>query len=158
MKKCAFIAVLLGLFLNFNIWASMITFYIIETGLPESSNINQYSSDWEDAFLDVFFDAGYIVSNAPIFRMSTIPAGNILQSVDINVAEARNWGIDYIFITFLDYSSGMYYPEEIKFYIYNSATNENILERQIQGRVTGTARDESGNIRAFIRGLIPYIR
>jgi len=158
MKKGLLIAVILGFFLNTNVWASMVLFYIVETGLPENGQISQQSVAWENAFMDVFFDAGYIVSNYPILRMETKPSADILQYISINFSEARNMGINFLIITQLDYNAGSQYPAEITFSIYKTATNEKILERQLQGRTYRTTREEFDDIRSIIRNLTPYIR
>ena len=108
--------------------------------------------------MDVFFDAGHIVSNAPLMRFETKPQSDILQFAGISVIEARNWGIDYILIAQLDYSDVAQPPANITFYIYRVSANEKILERQITGKSYRSAREEYDDIRVIIRSLVQYIR
>ena len=146
-----------GFFLVTSGSASMVSFFILESGLPENAAVNQHSQQWENALMDVFFDAGYIVSNAPISRIESKPAGDILSAA-CDLEDARNWGIDFILITLLDYNNELFIPDEISFLIFKVTTNERVFERQIKGRAYRSVREEHDDIRAIIRGLVPYIK
>ena len=146
--------VLLGLFINFTVEASMVSFYIVETGLQDNGRENQYSVLWENAFLDVFFDAGFIVSNAPILRLESKPENNILRH--INMAEVRNAGIDYVLIAQLDFDENPA-PSEIFFYIYKVNPRELVVERQINAKQHRASREEFEYLKSIARGLITYI-
>jgi len=146
-----------GLFLNINAAASMVSFYVIETGLPENRLNNEHSIQWENAFMDVFFDAGHIVSNSPIIRFEEKPQGDIFHSADISIMEARNWGIDYIIVAQLDYTSVLHSPEFITIFIYKVNTNEKVFEGQMDGRTYRSTREEYDGIRNIIRSLTRYI-
>ena len=141
-------------FLNFNIAASMVTFYVIETGLPENARPIHRSSSWEDAFLEVFFDGGFIVSNAPILRLDEKPDGDILDFVNMN--DAKSAGIDFIVIARLDYNTELI-PTEILFFIYKVTSNEKLMESQIQLKPLKTAKEEYEYMKTVARGLIGYI-
>jgi hypothetical protein len=145
------------LFLNIEGNASMVSFFLIETGLPENASVNQHSVQWENAFMDVFFDAGYIVSNAPISRAETKPIGDLLASA-CDLDEAKKWGIDYLFIAHLDYNEELRIPEGISFLIYKVSSNERLFENQIAGKSYRSTREEYDDIKSIIRGLVPHIR
>jgi len=148
------LAVILGVFAFYSAQASVVSFFIIETGLPGNGSDHQHSVFWENAFLDVFFEAGYIVCNSPILRMETKPSGDILRQVDMQ--EARNSGIDFLLIAQLDFTTNIS-PAEISFFIYKVNTREKIVERVIQGRGTRSAMDEYEYMKTVARGLITYI-
>jgi len=152
MKK-VFI-VLFGLFLTLKAEGSMVSFYLIETGLSESVNDNQFAVQWENAFMDVFFDGGLIVSNAPVLRLANKPSGDILRYVNMN--DARNAGIDFVIIGQLDFTHNGA-PSDITFFIYQVTPGEKILERHIPGRTTRSAREEYEYMKAIARGFITYI-
>ncbi len=114
MLKRIFIAVNIGISLTFSVSAAMVSFYVIEAGINEEAD-SRYSQLWENAFMDVFFDAGYIISNAPVLRLEKSPS-NILQVVDIK--EAGVGGIDYMLIVLLEYKIDAPSPEEVSFFIY----------------------------------------
>jgi hypothetical protein len=157
MKKHLLFVICLALFLNFSLGA-MVTFYVIETGLPENGALNRYSELWENAFMDVFFDAGYIVSNAPILRLHSKPSGDILQAVAGNMSDIALFGIDYVLIAVIDFNSESQAPGEITLLIYKVSPKEKILERQINGRANRSSRDEFDDIKSIVRGLVSYIR
>ncbi|MCL2175850.1 MAG: hypothetical protein FWB73_07380 [Treponema sp.] len=141
-------------FLNFNIAASMVTFYVIETGLSENARPIHRSSSWEDAFLEVFFDGGFIVSNAPILRLDEKPDGDILDYV--NIHEAERAGIDFIIIAQLDYNIDLI-PSEISFFIYKVTPNKKLMENKIQIKPSKTSREEYEYMKTIARGLVGYI-
>ena len=155
MKRRIAIALILGLFIGFNAWAGMVSFYVIETGLSENEEKKQHSELWENALLDIFFDAGHIVTNGLILRLEKKPSGDILEFVDMQ--EARDFGIEFVLIAQLDYVSDSRSPGEISFFIYNTGSREKIMERKITPRSIRTARDEYDDIKSFVRGLVPYL-
>jgi len=156
MKKVRIIFILL-VFLAFNANASMISFYVIETGLSENAVRQQHSILWENAFMDVFFDAGFIVSNAPILRMEKKPAGDILASAAISLNDMRELGIDFIMITQLDYISDSQAPVDISFYIYMITPEEKLLlEKQIKRNSNKVVREEFNELKTIARGFIPF--
>jgi len=154
IKRLAMI--ILGFFAAFTVEASMISFFVIETGLPQEGERNQHSVRWENALLDVFFDAGHIVSNAPMLRLETKPAGDIFQSPEFNIEEeAMNGGMDYIVLAQLDYS-GAQTPGEISFFIYRIRGRVKILERRVTGKIYRTAADEIDDLKIIVGELVPY--
>jgi len=153
MLKRIAIAVIIGISVNLSVNATMVSFYVIETGLNDESDVRQ-SELWETAFMDVFFDAGYIVSNAPILRLEKKPS-DILQIVDIK--EARISGIDYMLIVLLEYNMDMLVADEISFYVYKVVKQEKIIERKILPKKSRLARDEYDNMKSIARGFVPYI-
>ena len=158
MIKRITIALFIGFFLSLNTLTAMVSFFVVETGLPESREETSQALLWENAFLDVFFEAGFIVSNAPVARLHTIPQNNLLEAVALDFTDARSMGIDYILIAILDFDFDLQSPSEISFYIYNVSQEEKILERQIPGRTYGSEREEFDDLKAIARGLVPIIR
>jgi len=157
MKKAGIFLVLF-VFLVISANANLVSFFIIETGLPENGIEHRHSILWESAFMDVFFDAGFIVGNAPILRLANKPADDILRSASISITDARDWGIDYILIAQLDYTDERYIPVDISFYIYTVSPAEKIMEKQIKRNSNRPALDEYNEIKTIIRGLVPYFR
>jgi len=154
-KRIAF--VFFAFFLVFGVEASMISFIVIETGLPQEAERNHHSVNMENALLDVFFDAGHIVSNAPILRFETKPSGDILQLSAFAMEEdALNAGVDYIVLAQLDYT-GAQSPGEISFLVYRIRGRVKVLERQISGKTYRTARDEIDDLKIIARELVPYL-
>jgi len=158
VRKCLFFAVIFSVFGSLNASASLVAFHIVETGIPENRQPYQYTGIWEDAFMNVFFDAGYIVSNAPVLRLETKPSDDILNYVLNGNSEIRNFGIDYLLIAQLDYNGDTRQPAEINLVIFRVITNEKIYERKIEGKTYRSTREGQADIETIIRGLVSYIR
>jgi len=154
MAKRIVIAAVICAFLCVNAGAHMVSFFIIETGVPEDARENQHSVFWENAFLDVFFDAGHIVSNAPILRLEDRPSGDILQEIDMQ--EVRRAGIDYLIIAQLDYNAALA-PSDMFFYVFKINPKNKIFESKIEGRSERSAREEYEYMKSIARGLIAYV-
>jgi hypothetical protein len=155
LKRFAF--VFFTFFLVFGVEASMISFIVIETGLPQEAERNQHSLNMENALLDVFFDRGHIVCNFPILRFETRPSGNFLQSCAYDMEEeALNAGVDYIVLAQLDYSNSTT-PGEISFFVYRIRGRVNVLERQLRGKTYRSAKDEIDDLKIIVGELVPYL-
>ncbi|MDR1838341.1 MAG: hypothetical protein LBQ93_01985 [Treponema sp.] len=158
MKK-GVLAAFLGVFLAFSTEASMISFCVIETGLSQESGRNRHSLLWENALMDVFFDAGYIVSNYPMMRLNTKPADSksTIKSFGFDVDEAVDAGIDYILIARLDYDTALQPPCEISFFLFKVTQHEIVYEKRIAGKTYKYDREVSDDLRTIIRELLPFI-
>ncbi len=155
MFKRAVIAIIIGFLLDFSIGAATVSFYVIEAGVNEDLDVKQPQSvEWENAFMEVFFDAGYIISNAPIMRFEKKPS-DILKVVDID--EAVACGIDYMLIVLPEYKKDMKEPIEVSFYIYRVAMQEKVIEKKITIKRVST-QDDYNNMKSIAKGFIPYIR
>jgi len=159
MKK-GVIAAFLGVFLAFSIEASMISFCVIETGLSPESERNRHSMLWENAFMDVFFDAGYIVSNYPMMRLDSKPVDSksTIRASGFDVDEAIEVGVDYILIARLDYDTALQPPGEISFFLFKVTQHEIVYEKRIAGRSYKSNREVSDDIKTIIRELLPFIK
>jgi hypothetical protein len=156
MKKII-LALLCCFFLNFNAWASMVSIYVVETGLPFERAETRHPSLWENAFMDVFFDAGYIVSNAPVYRLEERPRGDILEEVEFDLSIAHMAGIDFLIVAQLNFTENIQTPDDILFHVYRVSPREKIAERRFPGRTYRSEREEFDAFKVIARGLIPYI-
>jgi hypothetical protein len=155
MLKRIVIAVIIGISLIFSIGAATVSFYVIETGINEDFDEKQSQSiEWENAFMDVFFDAGFIISNAPILRLEKRPS-DILQVIDIE--EASSYGVDYMLIVLLDCRKEMQNPNEVSFYIYRVTRKEKVLEKKVLIKKV-SSKDDFNNMKSIAKGFVPYIR
>jgi len=156
MKRISFL-LLLGVFSISGIFASMVSFLVIETGLPESAGKNQYSERWESSLMDVFFESGHIVSNAPILRLDSKSSAGIEEIAERDIEEAAEGGSDYFIIAQLDFNSSSQAPSLVSLLLFRITPYAKLFERQIQVRTYSSAREESENLRNIIMGLIPHI-
>jgi hypothetical protein len=157
MKKNLAAVILFGILLTFKAEASLISFYVVETGLPENAGVNKHSLLWENTFMDVFFDSGYIVTNYPMMRFATAQEGNIQEIAGFDPFEAIDAGVDYILIAKLDYPSAIHPPEIISFYLFTVKQHEIIYEKQISGRRYGSDKDAIADMKKIIRELVQFV-
>jgi hypothetical protein len=156
MKK-GVAAAFFGIFLAFSAEASMISFCVIETGLPPDGERNRHSVLWENALMDVFFDAGYIVSNYPMLRLESKPEDSIIEACGFDVDEAREAGIDYVLIALLDYDTALQPPGEISFFLFKVVQHEIIYEKRVPGKSYRSDRETTADLKTIIRELLPFI-
>ncbi len=151
-------ALFFGLFLAIGAGASTVSFIVIETGLPQGEK-NRNSLRWENNLMDVFFDSGFIVSNAPILRFETKPARDRMQDfIMADLDEAREGGADYFVAAQLDYTADFARPQEVTFIMYRISPASKIHESRIAWKDYKSETDESDDLKKIIRGLIHYLR
>jgi len=158
MKK-GITALIIGFLLSFNAFnaeASMVSFFVIETGLPMEGATNQHSQRWESAFMDVFFDEGHIVSNSPIQRLFSKSSDDILREISLLIEEAKDGGVDYVLVTQLDFNADAV-PCGISFFIYRVTSQEKVFERRFTGKSYRSSRDEVDDLKTIARELVPYM-
>jgi hypothetical protein len=128
--------------------SATLNFLVVETGslgesspgesavgegpLPVSSAPFESSALWETCLLDVFFEAGHVVSNSPILRLSGIgaadfpgkdnPGGEFPREVRPELEDAILGGADYLVLVLLSYPPGSdprAKPEAVNLRIYS---------------------------------------
>jgi hypothetical protein len=85
--------------------AATISFMVIETGVREEIPTVDSSRLWEYALLDVFFDTGHIVSNAPILRVPEKPEKSLPDEAKAPLNEALEGGAEFFVVAVLDYQN-----------------------------------------------------
>jgi hypothetical protein len=78
---------------------------VIETGIREEIPTADSSRLWEYALLDVFFDTGHIVSNAPILRLAERPEKNLPDEAKEPLDQALEGGAEFFVVAVLDYQN-----------------------------------------------------
>jgi hypothetical protein len=124
--------------------AATVNFLVVETGSPRPDSPGEgalpfeSSALWEACLLDVFFEAGHIVSNSPILRLAGLraadfpgknsPGGEFPREVRPELEEAALGGADYLVLVFLSYPPGAgdtkKRPEEVDMKIYSLKPGE----------------------------------
>jgi len=155
-KKTAFL-LCLGVFFVFNASAYMISFFIIETGLPMEGAKNQYSKLWENTFFDVFFDAGYIVCNSPMTRIESKPKMTLEKFVKNEADEARDGGADYFLVAQLDFSGGSAAPREVSLVLFTVTPFRLIKEQKVVQRNYKSEKEELDDLKSIVKGIVPKI-
>jgi hypothetical protein len=110
MKNRRFLAIL---FLSsaLAVQAATVAVQVVESGPSLESGFLESSSAWEYGLMDALFNAGHIVSNAPIARLDagldagTRTAADFMADTMQGVVEAKNGGADMLILAFLEYKS-----------------------------------------------------
>jgi hypothetical protein len=120
---------------------------------------NRHSTLWENAFLDVFFESGFIVSNFPMLRLVSKPETSIIEACGFCVEEALDAGVNYILIAQLNYNNNVSRgPEDISLYVFKVIEHEIVYERHIAGRNYGSDRDATDDMKKTIGSLVQFVR
>jgi hypothetical protein len=140
--------------------AATVSFLVMETGPEETAGVREFSSLWENGLMDVFFDAGHIVSNAPVMWLPGKPdkdfSGEALSYLD----QAEAGGADYFILVLVDYGKagkGQRKPDAISLRLYKVRPYKLLFEQPyIQGEVL-SMKDEFTKVKDTARKLIPHL-
>jgi hypothetical protein len=157
MKKSLAALVLLGVLITYRTEAAAVTLLVIETGLTQEQGSVQQSLVWEDALMDVLFDAGHIVTNTPMMRFQDKTNGEFPEEAESELDEAREWGADFFIIAILNYEGGAQAPREITLRLFRISPYQRIYEQHLTGRNYRTQKEESDSIKAIARGVVPHL-
>ncbi|MDR1319013.1 MAG: hypothetical protein LBJ90_05260 [Treponema sp.] len=160
-KKSFLPGLLLGILSIFPLEAATVSFLVIEAGGSEEAGPNQYSGLWESGLLDVFFEAGHIVSNAPILRLEKMPRELLPGEALEDLHEAVEGGMDFFVIALLDYTSLsdplIRRPEKISLRLFNAASQKLIYEQQYADKTSKTPGEEFSSLKQAVKGLVPHL-
>jgi hypothetical protein len=158
LKKRFFLALFQGFICACGLQAATVSFLVVETGLPVESQAQQYSGLWESGLLDVFFESGHIVSNAPVLRLSEKVSGDFPDAVKNDFNEAVEGGAEYFIIAFLDYDvSENPKPQNVLLRIFRINPFKKIYEQQYTDKTSRNIADAFENLKKFIRGVVPHL-
>ncbi|MDR0450016.1 MAG: hypothetical protein LBH26_01975 [Treponema sp.] len=160
--KRLWFALPLWIFLSLPLSAATVSFLVIETGIREEQGGAGYSALWENSLLDVFFEAGHIVSNAPIMRLNRLPGEDFPQEAMADFSEAAEGGAEFFILAQLDYRAslpgGEAAPWNIALRVYRIKPYGLVYEERLEGLEASAARDETARANQTVRRLIPYIK
>jgi len=126
--------------------AASVSFLVIETGIPADIPAPQYSILWENCLLDVFYESGHIVSNAPMLRLAVIPADGFPDEAESNIREAINGGMEYFFIAIVKFPGN-----SVSMRLFKARSRTMIDEQSYTGKLPINMREERESIRNAIR-------
>ena len=154
-----------GLFLfmaaGFPLSAATVSFLVIESGLPEEGGSSSWSILWENGLLDVFFEEGHIVSNAPIKRLELKPRQEFPDEAVEDLSEAAAGGCEYFILALLDYppaaGTEIPRPRNIVLRVFKAGSRQLLYEQPYDAARFLNRDDEFSRIKQSIRGLIPHL-
>ena len=140
--------------------AATVSFLVIETGVSEEKPAYQYSGLWESGLMDVFFEAGHIVSNASMMRLEYRPDAGFPVEAQKDMEDALEGGVDFFIIALLDYNNpeaSALRAQNISLRIFKTNPLLLIYEGQYSDTRSKTTQEEYDSLRQAVRGIVPRI-
>jgi hypothetical protein len=159
----------LCLFAAVRLDAAMVSVLVIETGLPVERGTDRHSGLWESGLLDVFFEAGHIVSNAPVLRLPQKPDAEFPDEAGADFAEALEGGAEFFILALLEYDapeSGnaggsepppLDKPRNISLRVFKAQPRTLLYEQRYADSSSMNLKDEYDSVKKAVRTLIPHI-
>jgi hypothetical protein len=146
LKKSFLYGLFLYIFAISPLHAAMVSFLVIETGLPEGSPISQYTTLWENSLLEVFFESGHIVTNSPILRLAEKPSEDLPYEAERDLDNAKDGGMHFFLLAIVDHNSS----NNVSLRLFKTSNHE-LLQRQ-EHSYTGSKsrREEQDSIKKTI--------
>jgi hypothetical protein len=141
--------------------AATVSFLVIETGLGEGFPVVESSNVWESGLMDVFFDAGHIVSNIPLMRLEGRPEQALPDEVRNEFEEAAAGGAEYFMLALLDFgggSGGVPKPRNISLRLFRIHPYQLIVEQRWAGKASAPLSEEFSAAKEAARKIIPHLR
>ena len=160
VKRCFLL--LLAISTALPLSAATVSFLVIESGLDMEASVNRYSGLWESSLLDVFFESGHIVSNAPILRLDYLPAEAFPIEARNDLDNALQGGVEYFIVALLEYQKQgedpALGPRHITLRLFKTRPFELVYEQKYNGSNPRSIGEEYDNLRKAVRVLIPQVK
>ena len=153
-KKILLSQLLLCLFAVVRLEAANVSILVIETGLPKENPAQNYSLMWENGLMDVLFEAGHIVSNAPILRLSGKVQNGFPDEAERDMGEARENGMRYFLVAVVNYPL----PYNVSLRLFSTSSPEMLYEVKYTYKAPKSEKEEYDNIKKAIREMTTRIR
>ncbi|MDR2607304.1 MAG: hypothetical protein LBC57_02840 [Treponema sp.] len=162
-RKLAVVIFILGVFLALPLPASTVSVLVIETGRNGDNPVKEYSTLWEYGILDVFFEAGHIVSNAPIIQTRRKTAKELPDEARPDMEDAKEGGADFFVLALLDYESpdrggAAGKPDAVSLRLFKISGNKAIYQENVSPGTYPSRDEEVQGIKRIARKLVPLVR
>ena len=134
--------------------AANVSFLVIEAGLPNGQAASNQSNLWEEGLLDVFFESGHIVSNAPVLSIPHKPDAGFPGEADKDFADAINGGMEYFVIAIISHPA----PHNVSLRLFRTSSQDMLFEQTYSDSRHVSARDEHSAIMNSIRDFATQVR
>jgi hypothetical protein len=158
------IGALLAMALGVCAHGATVSFMVIETGIREEIPTVDSSRLWEYALLDVFFDTGHIVSNAPILRIAEKPEKGLPDEARTSLNDALEGGAEFFVVAVLDYQNPAQggtdrpRPWNISLRVFKTTPYRFLYSREYAARdIRIPGKDEVGNAMNVARAIATHL-
>ena len=136
------------------LYSATVSFLIIEFGLAAEGPTSQHSVMWENGLMDVFFEAGHIVSNSPIMRLAQKPGEGFPDEAEREFEFAREGMMDYFVVAVVNHPA----PHNVSLRLFRINSQQMIMEHKYTDTTYQTRREEYNAIKQEIQVLLARIR
>ncbi|MDR2110265.1 MAG: hypothetical protein LBP32_03050 [Spirochaetaceae bacterium] len=154
-------AVFCLIFPGLSLSAATVSFLVIETGLEEEKTA-EASAHWESGLMDVFFEEGHVVSNAPIKRLAQKPETVFPEEARADFNDAREGGADFFILALLDYRKTAEdpapKPQGISLRLFRVNPYQFIVEQRHSGGSSAPVSEEFITARNAARAMVSHIK
>jgi hypothetical protein len=162
LKKPGF-GLLFAMALSVSAHGATVSFMVIETGIREEIPVADSSRLWEYALLDVFFDTGHIVSNAPILRVAERPEKSLPDEARKPLNEALEGGAEFFIVAVLDYQHPAQtqdlQPRNISLRLFKTTPYRFLYSREYTAQELGAAgKDRINNAMKAARAIATHLK
>jgi hypothetical protein len=158
---CIFIfCIFIGIAAPAPVFAYTVSFIVVETGpAPEGAGLES-SNLWENGLMDVFFDAGHIVSNAHTIRVDHEVLKDFPDELQGDFDEARQGGVDFFVMALLDYraSGALSDAATASRQVFLKVFRVNPYQKVYEQGYSGPVRDELARAKNAARSILPHLR
>jgi hypothetical protein len=135
---------------------------VIETGVGAQSAGDAAARQWEDGIMEVFFDAGQVISNAPPLWLPACPPGDIPDAALRDLTDAGVGSSDYFIIAFLNYSDAITrgvtpLPTSALLRLYRVSPYRFLVEKSVTAK-NGALFDNTATARSMAMKIVPFVR
>jgi hypothetical protein len=159
------IGVLLAMAQGVCVHGATVSCIVIETGIREEIPTIDSSRLWEYALLDVFFDTGHIVSNAPILRVAEKPRKDLPDEARASLNEALEGGVEFFVVAVLDYQNpaqggtDRLQLRNVSLRIFKTAPYRLLYSREYAPYdIHNNGKDEASNAMNAVRAIANHLR
>jgi hypothetical protein len=149
LSKSLVYGLFLYIFAIFPINAAMVSFLVIETGLPAGSPVSQYTTIWENSLLEVFFESGHIITNSPILRLAEMPTEDLPYEAERDFESAKDGGMHFFLIAIVDHNS----PNNVSLRLFSVGTHQLLQRQEYSDTGFKSRREEQDNIKKTIGAI-----
>ncbi|MDR0760297.1 MAG: hypothetical protein LBF74_09345 [Treponema sp.] len=141
------------------VFAYTVSFVVIETGPVQAGVVRDSANLWENGLMDVFFNAGHIVSNAHTLRVDREILKDFPDEVQGDIDEARQGGVDFFVMALLDYPADgkapgtAVKPRQIVLKVFSVNPYQKVYEQGYSGPI----RDESAQVKNAARSILSHL-
>jgi hypothetical protein len=171
------ISALLAAFALLPVAAADLSVVVVEADVVPDTPLRAASRQWEHGMLDVFFEAGHIVSDGRTFQINQKPdKGNFHALFQSDIQDAVDGGEDYLVLASLDYrkevqnkgteknipassrsSPPLQNPASVTISVYAVRKGKVLYSATIPGNTRNTMKNELENARRAAWNTLPYL-